>query len=241
MAVLGGTSFIISLVLTGAIRFARYEKDWYGGRAIAESVKTLAWRYMTCIEPYLIGLTAKQVDQKFADDLASVLSQRRYLSGALDGKLSNMPQITERMQEVRKLDTKGRRDFYVTARIEDQRRWYSGKAEANQNKEAIWFIAIMLTQICAGASAFFLVRSPGFPLNLTSIFSTLATAFIAWLQVKGHQELGQSYNLAAQELGLIAVKARHIAADDDLSVFVGDAENAISREHTMWIARRDQT
>lgn len=241
MAVVGGTSFVISLVLTGAIKFARYEKDWYGGRAIAESVKTLAWRYMTCAEPYLSKLTPKEVDLKLAADLGEVLSQRKYLSGALDGKLSNQAQITGRMREIRKLETKARRDFYIRARIEDQRDWYGRKAVANQNKESIWFIAIMAAQILAGASAFFLVRSPDFPLNPAGIFSTLATAFIAWLQVKRHQELAQSYNLAAQELGLIAVNALHVETDDELSAFVGDAENAISREHTMWVARRDRT
>lgn len=241
MAVLSGICFVISLTLTGAIKFARFEKDWYGGRAIAESAKTLAWRYMIRAEPYLPELTAKEVDQKFASDLANVLSQRKYLSGALDGKLSNKPQITERMQKIRALAIEERKDFYVKARIEDQRKWYSEKAKASQNKEGIWFVAIMVAQISAGASAFFLVRSPEFPLNLTGIFSTLATAFLAWLQVKRHQELAQSYNLAAQELGLIAVKAQHIRTDDELSTFVADAENAISREHTMWVARRDQT
>lgn len=240
MAVLGGVSFVIGLVVTGAIRFKRYEKDWYGGRAIAESVKTLVWRYMLRAEPYVTGLTAKEVDEKFASDLASVLSQKSYLSGALDWKLSDKPQITERMQEVRALDTRSRKEFYLAARIEEQRQWYGGKAKINQNKEEIWFTVIMLIQILAGASAFFLVRSPEFPFNLAGVFSTLATAFIAWLQVKRHQELAQSYNLAAQELGIIAIKARHIDTDDELSVFVADAENAISREHTMWVARRDQ-
>jgi hypothetical protein len=240
LAVLGGISFIISLVLTGAIRFGRYEKDWYGGRAIAESVKTLAWRYMTCAEPYLISLTAKEADQKLADDLGLVLSQRKYLSGALDGKLSDKAQISDRMREIRNLNTTARRDFYIKARIEEQRTWYGQKAHVNQRKEEVWFIAIMCAQIGAGAAAFCLVRWPEFPLNLAGIFSTLATAFIAWLQVKRHQELAQSYNLAAQELGLIAIKAHHVDTDDELSVFVADAENAISREHTMWIARRDQ-
>lgn len=240
MAVLSGISFVISLVLTGAIKFAKYEKDWYAGRAVAESVKTLAWRYMTCAEPYVIDLTAKAVDQKLASDLREVLSQRKYLSGALDGKLSSGAQITDRMREIRNLDTKGRRDFYVKERIEEQRAWYGTRAGKNQRRERGWFIAIMAAQVAAGGSAFFLVYSPEFPLNLAGIFSTLATAFIAWLQVKRHQELAQSYNLAAQELGLIAVEAGYIETDDELSVFVADAENAISREHTMWVARRDQ-
>jgi hypothetical protein len=144
------------------------------------------------------------------------------------------------MQEVRVLSTQDRRDFYVKARIEDQRNWYSAKAKTNQDREWRWFIVIMLAQIAAIVSAFLLVYSPESNLNLTGFCSTLATAALAWLQVKRHQELAQSYNLTAQELGLIATKARHIITDDKLSAFVSDTENAISREHTMWIARRDQ-
>src|SRR5215470_4817336 len=45
-AFLAGTAFGMSLIVTAALKTKRYEKDWYGGRAIAESVKTLAWRYM---------------------------------------------------------------------------------------------------------------------------------------------------------------------------------------------------
>ena len=97
----------------------------------------------------------------------------------------------------------------------------------------------ILTQSLAVASAFALVRWPQLPLKL-SVFATLATASIAWLQVRRHQELAQSYNLAAHELGLIAIQATHVGSDEGLSKFVADAETAISREHTMWVARRDR-
>ena len=239
-AILSGISFLISFCLTMSLKVKKYEKDWYGGRAIAESVKTLTWRYMTRAEPYSTELTADAADDKFAADLNDVLSQRKYLSGALDGRLSNRPQITDRMQEIRSSSTQQRRDFYVTERIEDQRNWYSGKAKTSHDQEWRWFIVIMLAQIAAGVSAIYLISSPESQWNLTGFCSTLATAALAWLQVKRYQELAQSYNLTAQELGLIATRARHISTDDKLSAFVSDAENAISREHTMWVARRDQ-
>jgi hypothetical protein len=31
----------------------------------------------------------------------------------------------------------------------------------------------------------------------------------------------------------------HQMNEDEFSVFVGDAENAFSREHTQWVARKD--
>ena len=240
LAILSGLLFVTGLIISAAIGVKRYEKNWYGGRAIAESAKTLAWRYMTRAEPYVSTLTARQVDEKLAGDLRAVLSERTYLSGALDAELSNSPQITERMRHIRSMTTADRKDSYLRDRIGDQRDWYGKEAKENQDKESKWFVIIMLAQLLAAASAFLFVRWPESKLRFTGIFSVLATASIAYLQVKRHQELAQAYNLAAQELGVIAVTADHINTDEELSQFVADAENAISREHTMWVARRDQ-
>ncbi len=241
LAILSGFLFVTGLIISAAVGVKRYEKNWYGGRAIAESVKTIAWRYMTRAEPYDSTLTARQVDEKLAKDLRDVLSERSYLSGALDSDLSNSPQVTGRMRQVRSLPTAERKDFYLTARIGDQRDWYGKQAKTNQDNELKWFFVIILAQLLAAASAFLFVRWPESGLRLTGVFSVFATASIAFLQVKRYQELAQAYNLAAQELGVIAVTAHHITTDEELSKFVGDAESAISREHIMWVARRDQT
>src|SRR5262249_24963451 len=111
----------------------------------------------------------------------------------------------------------------------------------NQSQESKWFLAIIVAQLLAAVFAFISTIFPQAPIRLAALFSLLATTFIAWLQVKRHQELAQSYNLATQELGIIAINAAHIHTDEELSKFVADAENAISREHTMWVARRDQS
>ena len=240
VAAIAGALFTLSLLVAGSIGFKRYEKTWYGGRAIAESVKTLAWKYMTGAEPYEIRLANKDANERFRLDLSTILDQRRHLSGALQGELSNSPQITEKMRLIRGLTTKERKAIYITQRIKNQRAWYTEKATTNQNKEWWWFVLILTAQGLAAASAFILVRSPSFPLRLGGVFAALAAGSIAWLQMKRHQELAQSYNLAAQELGLIAITAEDVNTDEELSKCVSDAENAISREHTMWIARRDQ-
>jgi SMODS and SLOG-associating 2TM effector domain 3/SMODS and SLOG-associating 2TM effector domain 1 len=240
-AMLAGSLFVASLLVAAAIGFKRYEKTWYGGRAIAESVKTLAWKYMTGAEPYESPLTPREADEQFAHDLSAVLEQRKHLSGALQGDLSNSPQITDKMRSIRGLKTEERKAIYVTQRIEDQRRWYTEKATTNQTNEWRWFILILTAQVLAAASAFIPVWWPSLRVRLTGVFATLAAGSIAWLQVKRHQELAQSYNLAAQELALIAINARHVTTEEELSRFVSNAESAVSREHTMWVARRDQT
>jgi hypothetical protein len=80
---------------------------------------------------------------------------------------------------------------------------------------------------------------PAFPWKAATVFSTLASATVAWGAIKRYQELAQAYGLAAQELSLIAARAPHVGTEVELARFVNDAETAISREHAMWVARRE--
>jgi hypothetical protein len=67
----------------------------------------------------------------------------------------------------------------------------------------------------------------------------LAASTLSWIQAKRFSELSASYALAAHEISFIKEQAASIKKDDNLSQFVGDAENAFSREHTQWVARKD--
>lgn len=240
VAIASAIVLAVSIITTGIIRIIRLEQIWYDGRAIAESVKSLAWRYLTCTEPYSHDLKPAILDEKFTNDLTLILSERRDFSSRLGGSLATEPQITECMREIRKLDTEGRKKVYLSDRINDQRRWYGEKAESNRSSVNRLFLAMITSQIFALIAAIILVRWPGAPVNPTGILVTLAAAFFAWLQLRRHQELARSYGLAAQELGLIYEQAGHVTTAEELSNFVSDSENAISREHTLWLARRDQ-
>jgi anti-sigma-K factor RskA len=61
----------------------------------------------------------------------------------------------------------------------------------------------------------------------------------AWSQMKRNDELAQSYALAAQELEEIETLTKNQASEKAFSQLVEQAENSISREHTLWCARRD--
>jgi len=83
------------------------------------------------------------------------------------------------------------------------------------------------------------VRFPDIPYWPTDVFVAIAASVLAWIQAKRFQELAASYALAAHEISLIREQAALINGEKDFSSFVGDAENAFSREHTQWIARKD--
>jgi SMODS and SLOG-associating 2TM effector domain 1 len=70
------------------------------------------------------------------------------------------------------------------------------------------------------------------------VLASIAGVLVGWREVKQFGQLAHAYSLAANELGLIEAQATHVATDDEFAAFVADAEQAISREHTMWAARR---
>jgi hypothetical protein len=68
---------------------------------------------------------------------------------------------------------------------------------------------------------------------------TLALSVLTWLQAKRYQELAETYSLAAQDIAILEGGLPIVNTEEDFSRFVADAENAFSREHTQWIARKD--
>jgi hypothetical protein len=231
----------LSFVLTAIRRSLKPEKLWYGGRAISESAKSMAWRYMAGAEPYFIGLQGADVDTKFIADLKALVKDSDQLAVGVSSEYTDKPQISPRMREVRAMALDSRRQTYLSQRIADQRSWYGRKARKSQTAESRYFVVILVSQAMALAAGAFMIASPGSRWNLVGVFSALASALVAWLQVRQHEELAQSYAVAALELGFIEEQGSHLGSDADFSNFVGDAENAISREHTLWIARRDRS
>jgi hypothetical protein len=73
----------------------------------------------------------------------------------------------------------------------------------------------------------------------TDILIAIAASLLTWMQAKRFSELSASYALTANEIGIVREQADDLVSDGTLSSFVGDSENAFSREHTQWVARKD--
>lgn len=239
LAILGALSLGIGLLVSLYIKLSDAEKTWFAYRAVAESIKTMTWRYSTKAIPYGPELSLKEADSLFTEQLALVLRVPRSRHAILVGDRGMSEQITARMRQFRETSLLARRELYIRDRIREQQNWYATKAKENAQKGSLLLFAVMVFQGLAIGAAVLLVRWSDFNLNFASIFSTVAAVIIAWQELKNHQELAYAYGQAAQELGLIIAREQHIGTDQDLSQFVSDAENAISREHTMWLARRD--
>ncbi|HEX7868631.1 MAG TPA: DUF4231 domain-containing protein, partial [Chryseobacterium sp.] len=236
--VLSGIFLLTSLILSIILLTQKYEDTWYQGRALAESCKTVCWRFMTKSEFFEDSILLSEVKQRFLNRTAALSHEFSELNKVLDSKLLNKPVITDHMLNVRAQSLPDRKAYYIANRIENQKKWYSDKAELNKKRYKRWFFVIIATQAASLISAVYLIRNAGSNWNFIGLFTTVSAAAISWLQLKRHQELKQAYTTASQELNFIVSLSDEIESESDFSKFVLDSENAISREHTLWLAQR---
>lgn len=241
LAMAGAGAFLAALVLTGFVHLTNYDKEWFAARAVAESVKKIAWMYMTGSAPFFKSLPDNEADVLFCRELESILREHSQIAGTLGRMGGSAQEITEWMREARSGDLDTRRQVYIRDRIQDQRQWYGDRASDNLKASKGWLTGIAAIQLLGALAAVALALRPGFGFNVAAVLASVAAAFLAWLQLKRHRELANEYGLAARVLSIVETKARHINSEPDMSAFVEDTEAAISREHTMWLVTRQHT
>lgn len=230
------------LVLLGALGCSIYlfstrpERLWYAGRAVAESIKTVTWRYVCRAEPFQNDDTSAR--SAFRQTLKAIIEQNREVCQALTEHLDGA-QITSVMEQMRARSLEERRATYAANRIGDQLTWYAKKAAFNRRMSQGFFWALIATN--AVAVVFATLRMIYVDLSFwpTDVFVSVAASLLSWMQAKRFSELAASYALAAHEISLIKEQSLIPDTDEKFSLFVGDAENAFSREHTQWVARKD--
>lgn len=231
---------IISLILTIWIMHFQPEKIWYDGRAIAESTKSLTWKFITGTKPFGYKLKLSEAEEKLIKNLKQIIGQKKEFFQLIGEEFGEGDQITDSMRKLRKLNYEEKVEYYTINRLEEQRVWYYKKSKENRKNKNRTFFAIITFQVLA-IVALLLDFYDITEFTVTPLMACLASSFIAWLQLKRFQELTESYGITATELNLIKTKVKHIKDETDFANFVDDAETAISREHTLWLARRDST
>lgn len=234
-AVISLTGFAVALAVRSFTLSVQPARAWYQGRAAAESVKTLAWRYSVGGHPFIAGLPDEEADKLFIERCRDILRDLNTLDLGVRGD----SQITDGMRALRAAPLEQRKAAYETGRLEDQRSWYSKKATWNQKRHLAWQIGLVLIEV-GGLLAAIAHVANWIDVNLLGLAAACAAAATAWLQARQHEQLAAAYALTAQELANVKSLVAHNPADhaESWAVFVQDAEEAISREHTMWRASR---
>lgn len=228
--ILGG--FTLALIAELAAWAHKPEEQWYDGRALAESTKTLSWRYAVGADPFQIELGDGQARELLRERLASIGTES---SGRITIATPG-PLVTPGMQALRERTFVERRDAYIHGRTENQWGWYATKAEANRRRATAWRIALVAAEIIALILAALRVFG-GWDVDLAGLMAAVIAAGGAWVAVKQFSPLAAAYSVAAMELSIQADKLKSIS-EDEWPLVAADAEEAISREHTMWLASR---
>ena len=216
----------------------KYEDIWYRGRALAESSKTLTWRFIMTSEYFENNISDEEADRRFIQRIREINNEFSDLNNVLSSTQLNLPIITGEMKRVRGLSLNDKKTYYLNNRIQNQIDWYSSKADDSKFKYDVWFFAIIILQFFALISIGFLIKCPSSDFNFVGVFSTIAASGFSWLQVKKYQENKEAYTTANSELNLIKAEGNKNFSDNEFSEYVLDSENAMSREHTMWLAQK---
>ncbi len=231
--------FLTTLAITIWLRISRPDDIWYNGRAVAESVKTRAWRWMMRAEPYIDCDNVEIMRRTFVNDLKTILKQNESLIGKLGIEASIEDPITEKMLLVRQLDLNDRFNLYRRERITNQALWYSRKAKFNKKKASLWFWTTIILHSIAIVLLLINIYQADLKLPI-EVIAVGASSVLTWLQAKKHNELSSSYSLTAHEIILIKSETTIIETEKDFSEYVINCENAFSREHTQWVARKNE-
>ncbi|MEH1165684.1 DUF4231 domain-containing protein [Micromonospora sp. CPCC 205539] len=230
-----GVAFLVGIGVTIFFLVTRPERTWYEGRAAAESIKTLCWQYS--VGGGIFGLSNGQgATQLLLLRLREVVEAMKTteLRAVVSGS-----QVTEQMTLLRDQPLSVRRATYLHERLDGQIQWYSDRAISNRARVKRWFAAAISFQL-AGALLGMIKAFGIAEVDLLGVAAAIAAGISAWVQTKDHQNLSESYALAAREIALVRTMGDRQVDEDELawSRFVDDAEQAISREHTSWLARR---
>jgi SMODS and SLOG-associating 2TM effector domain 3/SMODS and SLOG-associating 2TM effector domain 1 len=234
--ILAAAAFAVALLSELYLLKERPDRLWYDGRAAAESAKTLIWRYLVGGSPFGKSEIADRDAEWLLLDRFSQIA--RELKGVSLVSLSEeVNPISTSLRNVRALPLDERRQQYRIERIRSQRDWYARRARWNERRTNQWTL-ILSSLEALGLLGAVLKATGVLRLDLLGLAGTLVAAGAAWIQTKQHQTLASAYAVASQELTAIGAQIDRASTEEEWAHFVDQAEEAISREHTLWRASR---
>lgn len=223
-------AFAVALVVEILLWTQQPERDWYAGRAVAESVKTLAWRYAVAGAPFPADVA--QPKAVYAERVAEVVAQgEQRLSMEGDD-----PSPTRAMAALREASFERRRTTYLENRLQEQKEWYTSRARDNRRRALRWRIALIAGEVAAIVIAGVQAFGP-YDVDVSGVLAAAVASGAAWLGTRRHSTLATSYSMAAREL--VLVRAKLLEADEaSWADAVAEAEKSMGREHRLWLASR---
>lgn len=233
--VIGAVAFAITIFINLYAEHEQDEREWYESRAAAESSKTLCWRYSVAGYPFPESMPEEDAKRLLVARFSEVGRELKYLSVSTIGVPGG--EVTSAMASLRSSPREFRIKAYSQQRILSQEAWYATKSNWNEGRARLWLKVVLIAD-ALGLAGSVLKASGATNIDLLGIFAALSASVGAWLQSKQHRNLATAYNVAARELRQVSTLVNEGMNAEEWANFVDQAEEAISREHTMWVASR---
>lgn len=252
-------AYLGAIVLALVISRQNPQGLWYEGRAAAESVKTLAWKFAVRADAYqppprslpdaegLYRFQLGRVLNAFRGSRALGPAAGDAATGTAADTGSGGPDagagVTEAMRGLRAQPLAVRREVYLRERIQVQHGWY--RAKARYCARAGFWTGVLGVVLPLLGLVLAVLRAMGwFRYDALGTVSAVAASVTAWAQLRQYRPLAAAYALAAEELELIrrqltGLDVGSADAEEIWARLARDAEDAVSREHTTWQARRE--
>jgi hypothetical protein len=232
VAIVVAILMFIALGIATTLRLAKFDDRWFRCRALAENIKSGVWFFV--MSP---AISVAEAEAAYLAEVDQV--QKRLEQVAKEVALHDVggPLITGWMRETQRLPLDEKVRLYREKRLEDQRGWYLNRSQYNTRREAWWFGGVFVIEFAAVAYAA-LQAWRLWQFNAVGAMAAMSVGLIAWMQTKRFSDLALSYGIAAGDLRRIAAEREHVATEEDLENLVKDVETAVSREHSLWLARR---
>lgn len=233
--VVGVIAFTIAAVVELSTWKSRPDKSWYDGRAVAESAKTLAWKFAVGALPFPMEMDTTEARRTLTEAFSAIKG------GFPDLELSpsTAPAISDWMLNQRNSALEDRRATYLAARINDQKQWYASKANLNKLRSKQWRWTLVTLEVIGVVASLVAALSP----SVTAMAPALAAvivAIVAWTETRQHDFHARAYSAALNDLVNAEEKLRLANDETSWAREVDDAEEAISREHVVWRATRSR-
>ncbi|HKW22862.1 MAG TPA: SLATT domain-containing protein [Ktedonobacterales bacterium] len=226
--------FMIIAILAFFARFwFRRAEFWRKQRALAEAIKSLAWRYV------MHGISREAYLEEYGKQRQQSTDLR------LPPPQDNATLITDAMEKIHDATPAEQYSVYLKDRLKNQRIWYSKKAKLFR-KRTKWLhwdrgIAYGVGLLVVPIVGIFIagIGSGGF-----AVVTTIAGGFATWLVSRHYDDLSQSYTIMAHKLLEYETRAANIlpesqarGANEQVSwaAFVNEVETFLDGEHQVWL------
>jgi SMODS and SLOG-associating 2TM effector domain 3/SMODS and SLOG-associating 2TM effector domain 1 len=208
-------------------------RDWFQSRAVAESAKSLTWRYMMRAAPF----DAEDADARFLAALHDTLATHDEPPLTHGASRLDERQITPYMQLVRSLPPIERKACYVAGRLTDQLGYYSSKAKSDGRAGKQWRIAGLAFRGLAFALAVLRFWSDSAGV-LVGLFVTLTVVVASWSQLLRYEDLAKGYSQVAHALRRLLRELQHAEDGPTIEKLILEGEGVMTREQSTWEMKR---